>query len=151
MACEINNLRIKKLRPGDFPGGPVVRTLWFHWQGLGWPLGCGEGVEFKEKNNLRPWLDEGFLMELQCIWKLDWVGELTSKLTYMAVGWGSSSPPAELLSFPHSNQLLREWVTHKKGNIREQPKTSLTTWSQQQYINVITFALVYWSQRPILL
>ena len=27
--------------------------------------GGGAGVEFKEKNNLRPWLDEGFLMELQ--------------------------------------------------------------------------------------
>ena len=28
-------------------------------------MGVGAGVEFKEKNNLRPWLDEGFLMELQ--------------------------------------------------------------------------------------
>ena len=85
------------------------------------------------------------------IWKLDWVGGLTSKLIYVAVGWGSSSPPGELLSFPHGNQLLLEWVTHKRGNIREQPKTSLITWSQQQYIKFVQFALFYWSQRPILL
>ena len=35
--------------------------------------GGGAGVEFKEKNNLRPWLDEGFLMELQSSESLIWL------------------------------------------------------------------------------
>ena len=53
-------------------------------------MGVGAGVEFKEKNNLRPWLDEGFLMELQSSESLIGAERSTNKV-------GSTHMPGKLV------------------------------------------------------